>query len=81
MHQSARLGSNIRLDGMVCIGQECELDSDVEIQGSIIWDQVRVKNGCSIRRSIIGDGVVVTESLEGVVVGTEGKVKLAAGRG
>jgi mannose-1-phosphate guanylyltransferase len=81
VHQSARLGSNIKLDGMVCIGQECELDSDVEIQGSIIWDQVRVRTGCSIRRSIIGDGVVVTESLEGVVVGTEGRVELAAGSG
>jgi mannose-1-phosphate guanylyltransferase len=81
VHQSARLGFNCRLDGMVCIGRKCELDSDVEIQESIIWDQVRVKTGCSIRRSIIGDGVVVTESLEGVVVGTEGRVKLAAGSG
>jgi len=80
VHQSARLGSNTKLDGMVCIGHECELDNDVYVQESIIWDRVRVKNGCSIRRSIIGDGVVVTESLEGVVVGTEGRVKLTAGR-
>jgi len=79
VHQSARLGPNTRLDGMVCIGQESEVESDVEIQGSIIWDQVRVKAGCSIRRSIIGDGVVVTKSLEGVVVGTEGRGKLTAG--
>jgi len=81
VHESARLGSDIRLDGMVCIGRECELDSEVEIQGSIIWDQVKVKTGCSIRRSIIGDGVVVTESLDGVVVGTEGRFDLTAGRG
>jgi NDP-sugar pyrophosphorylase family protein len=66
---------------MVCIGRECELDSEVEIQGSIIWDQVKVKTGCSIRRSIIGDGVVVTESLEGVVVGKAGRFELAAGSG
>ena len=79
VHESARLGSDTRLDGMVCIGRECELDSEVEIQGSIIWDQVKVENGCSIRRSIIGDGMVVTESLEGVVVGKAGRVKLTAG--
>ena len=77
VHESARLGSDTRLDGMVCIGQECELDSGVEVQESIIWDKVKVKTGCSIRRSIIGSGVVVTESLEGVVVGKEGRVKLA----
>jgi NDP-sugar pyrophosphorylase family protein len=64
---------------MVCIGRDCEVDSDVVIKESVIWDQVKVETGCSIRRSIIGDGVVVTESLEGVVVGTEGKVKLTAG--
>ena len=81
VHDSVRLGSDIRLDGMVCIGQECELDSEVEIQESIIWDQVKVKAGCSIRRSIIGSGVVVTESLEGVVVGKKGRVKLAGDSG
>jgi NDP-sugar pyrophosphorylase family protein len=66
---------------MVCIGRECELDSKVEIRGSIIWDEVKVKTGCSIRRSIIGDGMVVTESLEGVVVGKAGRVRLTAGSG
>jgi mannose-1-phosphate guanylyltransferase len=80
VHESARLGCNSRLEGMVCIGQECELDRDVVVEESVIWDQVRVGAGCSIRNSIIGDGVVVTESLEGVAVGTEGRVKLTAGR-
>jgi len=81
VHDSAILGSHTRLDGMVCIGQECELESEVAIQGSIIWDQVKVKTGCSIQRSIIGDGAVVTESLEGVAVGKEGRVKLTGGSG
>lgn len=80
VHDSAILGSHTRLDGMVCIGQECELDSEVAIQGSIIWDQVKVKTGCSIQRSIISDGAVVTESLEGFAVGKEGRVKLKASR-
>jgi mannose-1-phosphate guanylyltransferase len=79
VHKSASLDYNTKLDGMVCIGQECVLERDVIIQESVIWDQVRVTAGCSIRRSIIGDGVVVTESLEGVVVGKEGRVELAAG--
>jgi len=81
VHESACLGSDTRLNGMVCIGRDCEVDSDVVIKESVIWDQVKVETGCSIRRSIIGDGMVVTESLEGVVVGKAGRFELAAGRG
>jgi len=77
VHESARLGSGVHFDGMVCIGAECDLEHGVGIQGSVIWEQVTIGSGCSIRDSIIGDGVVVTESLEGVVVGTEGKEALS----
>jgi mannose-1-phosphate guanylyltransferase len=79
VHPSTRLGYNTRLDGMVCIGQGCDLDGDAVIQESIIWDRVRVRAGCSIRKSVVGDEVVVTESLEGVAIGTQGRVKLRAG--
>lgn len=77
VHQSARLGSGVRFDGMVCIGAECDVGHGVGIQRSIIWEQVTIGRGCSIRDSIIGDGVVVTESLEGVVVSPEGRKALS----
>jgi len=77
VHESARLRSDTRLNGMVCIGRDCEVDSDVVIKESVIWDQVKVETGCSIRRSIIGDRMVVTESLEGVVVGKGGKLRIS----
>jgi mannose-1-phosphate guanylyltransferase len=77
VHESARLGSGVHFDGMVCIGADCDLEHGVGIQRSVIWEQVTIGSGCSIRDSIIGDGVVVTESLEGVVVGTEGKKALS----
>ena len=77
VHESARLGSGVHFDGMVCIGAECDLEHAVGIQGSVIWEQVTIGSGCSIRDSIIGDGVVVTESLEGVVVGAEGRKELS----
>ena len=73
VHESARLGSGVRLEGMVCIGADCDLEDGTVVQESVIWDRVRVRAGCSVRNCIIGDGVVVTESLEGVVIGTEGK--------
>jgi mannose-1-phosphate guanylyltransferase len=79
VHESARLGSNTRFDGMVCLGAECRLSPGVTIESSVIWDKVQIGSGCSIRESIVGDGVMVTDSLEGVAVGTEGRVQLTAG--
>ncbi len=79
IHESARLGSGVRLDGAVCVGAGCELSAGVLIQGSIIWSEVQVRAGCSIRGSIIGDGVKVTESLEGKVIATHGRTLLPAG--
>jgi NDP-sugar pyrophosphorylase family protein len=61
---------------MVCIGAGCDLEHGVGIQRSVIWEQVTIGSGCSIRDSVIGDGMVVTESLEGVVVGPEGRKAL-----
>lgn len=75
--ESARLGSGVHVDGMVCIGAECALEHGVVIQRSVIWEHVTVGSGCSVRDSIIGDGVVVTESQEGVVVGEEGRKELS----
>ncbi|MES0396032.1 MAG: NDP-sugar synthase [Syntrophobacteria bacterium] len=77
VHESARLGSGVHFDDMVCIGAGCDLEHGVGIQRSVIWEQVTIGSGCSIRDSIIGDGVVVTESLEGVVVGAEGRGQIA----
>ena len=76
VHESVRLGSGVRLDGMVCIGADCDLENGAAVQESVIWDQVQVRAGCSVRDCIIGDGVVVTESLEGVVIGSEGRKEI-----
>jgi NDP-sugar pyrophosphorylase family protein len=49
----------------------------VGIERSVIWEQVTIESGCSVRDSVIGDGVVVSESQEGVVVGSEGRKALS----
>jgi ADP-glucose pyrophosphorylase len=38
------------------------------IEDSILWDRVRVGAGCSVKSSIIGDGVEVWESVTDVVL-------------
>ncbi len=81
VHASARLGSHVRLDGMVCIGADCDVDNGVMIQGSVIWDQVQVRTGCSIRDCIIADGVEVIESLQGAVITAADRTQLTEGSG
>jgi NDP-sugar pyrophosphorylase family protein len=63
---------------MVCIGAECDLSNGVLVQESVIWNLAVVKADCSIIDSIIGDGVEVTESLEGEAMAAQGKTRLAA---
>jgi len=77
--ESVRVGTGTRFDGMVCVGAECKLNSGVAVEESVICNKVQIGSGCSIRHSIVGDGVVVTESLEGVAVGQEGRTRLTAG--
>ena len=78
VHESALIGAGVRLNGMVCIGAECDLSNGVLVQESVIWNQAVVKADCSIVDSIIGDGVEVTESLEGEAMAAQGKTQLAA---
>jgi mannose-1-phosphate guanylyltransferase len=76
IHESVRLGSGVSFDDTVCVGAGCELSAGVLIQGSVIWNEVQVRAGCSIRGSIIGDGVKVTESLEKTVIAAHGSALL-----
>jgi len=68
VHPSARLGSGVRLGGMVSIGARCTLHDGAVVENSVLWDQVQVKEGCLIRDSIVGDRVIVQESVNNAVV-------------
>jgi mannose-1-phosphate guanylyltransferase len=81
VHETARLGSDVRFRGMACIGAGCDLSNGVLIQGTVIWDQVQVRAGCSIQDSIVGDGVEVTESMEGTVIAAQGRTQLPTDSG
>jgi mannose-1-phosphate guanylyltransferase len=68
LHPSARMGRGARLIGAVCIGAGCDVADGTTIEDSILWDRVRVGAGCSVKSSIIGDGVEVRESMTNVVL-------------
>jgi mannose-1-phosphate guanylyltransferase len=68
LHPSARVGKRVRLAGTVCIGAGCEVGEGATVEESILWDRVKVGPGCSVRNSIIGDGVELRESVRDAVV-------------
>jgi NDP-sugar pyrophosphorylase family protein len=68
VHPSARLGSGVRLGGMVSIGARCALDTGAVVENSVLWDQVQVRKGCLIKDSIVGDRVIVREPVSNAVV-------------
>jgi mannose-1-phosphate guanylyltransferase len=68
IHPSARRAAGVKLAGMVCIGAGCHLPDGVSIEESILWERVQVHAGCSVRNSIIGDGVAVRESVQDAVL-------------
>jgi mannose-1-phosphate guanylyltransferase len=68
LHPSVRMGSGVRLIGTVCVGAGCEVADGTTIEDSILWERVRVGAGCSVKNSIIGDGVDVRESVTDAVL-------------
>jgi len=73
VHPSARMGKSVRLAGTVCIGADCVVGDRATVEESILWDRVKVGPGCSVRSSIIGDGVELRESVRDAVVVKESK--------
>jgi len=65
---TAKLGAGVELRGMVWIGKGCRIEDRVTIVDSILWDGVQVKVGCTVRRSIVADGVAVNQSVVGAVL-------------
>jgi mannose-1-phosphate guanylyltransferase len=72
VHPSVRMGKRIRLAGTVCIGANCEVADGATVEESILWDHVKVGLGCSVRNSIIGDGVELRESVRDSVIVAQG---------
>ena len=71
VHPSARMGKRARLVGTVCVGAGCDVADGATVQESILWDRVRMRAGCSVRNSIIGDGVELRESVQDAVIVAE----------
>ncbi|MGV8074000.1 MAG: sugar phosphate nucleotidyltransferase [Syntrophobacteraceae bacterium] len=70
-HPTAQIASDAVLKGFVAVGEKCRIMQGVEMENTIIWDDVRVERNSRLRNCIITDGVVVqgdheNETLTGI---------------
>ncbi|XP_010528820.1 PREDICTED: translation initiation factor eIF-2B subunit epsilon-like isoform X2 [Tarenaya hassleriana] len=54
----SKIGSGAKILNSV-IGDRCSIGSNVLIEGSYIWNNVTIEDGCEIRHAIICDGVII----------------------
>jgi NDP-sugar pyrophosphorylase family protein len=41
------------------MGEGCSISNDAVVTDSVLWDNVRIEPGARVRRSVLGDGVVI----------------------
>ncbi|GAB2212075.1 hypothetical protein Droror1_Dr00025419 [Drosera rotundifolia] len=54
----SKIGDRSRVSNSV-IGEGCNIGSTVSIEGSYIWNNVTIGDGCTLRHSIVCDGVIM----------------------
>lgn len=57
----SRVGENARISGSV-IGRRCNIGPGAVIEGAYLWDDVVVGAMCSVRKSILANGVRLEKS-------------------
>jgi mannose-1-phosphate guanylyltransferase len=67
----AKVADSAILTGGCTVGRDCQVEAGAVIDGSVLFDGVRVAAGASVRASIVGRDAVVGAGtvLDGVVVG------------
>ncbi|XVE90136.1 hypothetical protein DITRI_Ditri20bG0053900 [Diplodiscus trichospermus] len=56
--QGTKIGNNTKISHSV-IGEACIIRSNVIIEGSYIWNNVTIEDGCHLRHAIVCDGVIM----------------------
>jgi mannose-1-phosphate guanylyltransferase len=55
------------LNGLAVLGSRCSLERGAVVQGSVLWDEVTVREGVRVVDSVVTTGVIVEEDIIGGV--------------
>lgn len=70
--EGCKVGRGARIKGPASIGGNCHIGNDASIEGSIIWRDVRIGDGASIKNSILASGCIIGKGAvlnEGCILG------------
>ncbi|KAL4325216.1 hypothetical protein GQ457_11G006520 [Hibiscus cannabinus] len=56
--QGTKIGNDTKIFHSV-VGKGCTIGSNVTIEGSYIWNNVNIEDGCQLRHAIVCDGVIM----------------------
>jgi len=67
-----RIGSGCRIGAYTVIGDHSQLDEEVDIKRTILWQRVKIGSGCELRGAVLAHNTclgVKTKAYEGSVIG------------
>ena len=72
--EGCTIAAGARVKGPTVLGRGCEVGQEAVIEGSVLWDNAKVKEKAVLKNCIIGSGSCVEEGcyiIEGSVIGDE----------
>ncbi|MBI4236336.1 MAG: hypothetical protein HY688_03155 [Chloroflexi bacterium] len=72
-----RVGAGARLFGPTVLGADCVVEEGATVEGSVLWDRVRVGRNAQVHGAVLGSGVRVEPGatlLEGAAVASGERV-------
>ena len=64
--EDCRIESNARIGPYAVLGNGCHVKNNSVVENSVLWDGVTVGAHCRVRRSILGNGVILPEKTEAI---------------
>lgn len=68
IHPTARIAASAQIDRFSSIGQDCVVEDDAVIRGSVLWPQARAAAGALLESCVVLSGQTAAGTLTGVAV-------------
>lgn len=73
---AAHVAETARIGPLVGVESGCVLDANTSIENAMLWENVRLKRGSSLRNCIIGSGITIDGKVEDKVITRYGEAPL-----
>ncbi|MFQ5444944.1 MAG: hypothetical protein ACE5EK_10045, partial [Nitrospinales bacterium] len=67
------IGENARVGPYTILGDNCRVENDCVVENSVIWDNVSIKHGTKVARSVLAEGISLASEVKDQLVTPENK--------